>query len=230
MDNFPIEETGVAVVEQTIIPEIMNQEVPEEQAQSPSQNSSPLSCEESLELQKLERQIEDGFLHLSVMNHALLTIMEKRLYRERYGSFAEYCLQVWHLCYRRVKQIIDGAQVIRNLNPGSLLPDNEKQTRPLTCLSSEDQRIVWEILLKEKKGKKPSGREVAEAVNAHLKKSQATKISIRIEDFQRLLRIAGKEDIELLRELAVKFKEASPAYRIFSARISTLEKEGTDNG
>lgn len=201
-----LEET--ALDERTIDPEVLDPQATGERPQPPPIDVSPLSK----------------------MNFALTTIQEKRLYRENYRTFEYYCHQGWNLSCRRAKQIIDSGKVICNLNPGSPLPENEKQIRTLTFLPPEDQRIVWEMLIKEKNGKKPSGSEVAEAAKQHLKKPSSVKISMSVEDFKLLLRIAGKKDIDLLRELAGKFKESSPGYMIFTARISTIEKEGTDNG
>lgn len=73
--------------------------------------------------------------------NALLAIRDKRLYREQYGTFEEYCRGRWGLGRAHAYRLIEGASVIANLSPmGDILPTSERQARALTRLEPEQQR------------------------------------------------------------------------------------------
>ncbi len=66
-------------------------------------------------------------------------------------------------------RLIDAALVVDNLSPkclqiGDILPTNENQVRPLTKLSPEQQRSVWQQAVSEAGGKVPPGRIVKDIV------------------------------------------------------------------
>jgi protein gp37 len=74
----------------------------------------------------------------------LLEIRDSRLYRQSYRTFEDYCRERWNLSRRRAYQLIGAGEVIENVNHGSqILPENERQVRPLTDLEPAQQREVW---------------------------------------------------------------------------------------
>ena len=78
------------------------------------------------------------------MGNALLTIRDKRLYRDEFGTFETYCRERWGFTRMRASQMIAAAEVVANVNHGlQLLPTNERQIRPLTSLEPEQQREAW---------------------------------------------------------------------------------------
>lgn len=76
---------------------------------------------------------------------ALMTIRDKRLYRQDYSTFEAYCQERWGMTHRRVNQLIAATETVNSL--GTLvptLPTNERQTRPLTQLPPEQQAPAWQ--------------------------------------------------------------------------------------
>jgi hypothetical protein len=80
------------------------------------------------------------------VGQALLAIRDEKLYRGRYAAFEEYCLERWGFTNRRARMLMSAAEVLTNLQTGTMvpvLPTTERQARPLTRLEPEEQRAVW---------------------------------------------------------------------------------------
>lgn len=76
---------------------------------------STLSETEALRLGELEGRVTrgiDGFLEVG---QALIEIRERRLWRERYRTFEEYCRLRWDFTGRRARQLMAAAEVVQNL-------------------------------------------------------------------------------------------------------------------
>ncbi|MBU4357078.1 MAG: hypothetical protein KJ822_17330 [Proteobacteria bacterium] len=72
---------------------------------------------------------------------ALLTIRDRKLYREGYKNFKDYCDGKWNMGKSHANGLIRGSQVAVNLAtavalcaPCEIQPTNEYQIRPLTIL------------------------------------------------------------------------------------------------
>ncbi len=77
---------------------------------------------------------------------ALLEIRDKRLYRRNYSGFEDYCRGRWGMSRQRAHQLIEAAGIVENLSTTvDTLPASERQLRPLTQLTPEDQRKAWVI-------------------------------------------------------------------------------------
>jgi hypothetical protein len=62
---------------------------------------------------------------------ALGQIQEKRLYRQNYKTFEEYCISRWEMSRRSAYQLIEAASIHQNVRHGAqILPANEHQARP----------------------------------------------------------------------------------------------------
>lgn len=102
------------------------------------------------ELAQYEEVIEkhiDGFQKAGI---ALMAIREKKLYKDGYKTFEEYCDKRWKLKKSHAHRLMDAAQVMDNLSPngGSFapsapMPSNERQTRELAKAPPEKQPEVW---------------------------------------------------------------------------------------
>lgn len=103
---------------------------------------------EAIELQRLtqlETEIGEGLKTFIKVGSALLEIRDTRLYRLNYGTFEEYCQERWNIARRTAYQLMDAAEVVENVRHGAqILPTTERQVRPLTQLTPEDQVIVWQ--------------------------------------------------------------------------------------
>lgn len=108
-----------------------------------------LTDSEEKRLAALEVTIESGLKVFFEVGTALLEIRDSRLYRRDYKKFEDYCRVRWQLKQSRAYQLMDAASVVGNLESstnGGTLPDNERQTRPLTQLAPEEQVLVWQVV------------------------------------------------------------------------------------
>lgn len=108
-----------------------------------------LSIDERNELERCEVVIKQGLETFIEVGQALLTIREKRLYRLEFGTFEDYCRDRWGMDKRHANRLIQASETISNLGPmGPVLPQSERQTRPLTSLEPEIQKEVWTEVVK----------------------------------------------------------------------------------
>ncbi|OKH33126.1 hypothetical protein NIES2119_23970 [[Phormidium ambiguum] IAM M-71] len=103
-----------------------------------------LSEAELIELSSLEAKVEQGLKAFWEIGQALGQIRERRLYRQEYGTFDDYCINHWEMSRRSAYQLIEAARVYENVRHGAqILPANERQTRPLVTLPPEKQQEAW---------------------------------------------------------------------------------------
>lgn len=109
-----------------------------------------LTPEETEDLKNLEATVERGLRAFWEIGRALGEINTKRLYREEYKTFSEYCQNRWGISRSSAYHLIDGAKVFQNVYHGTqkILPTNERQIRPLVTLPPEQQKEVWEEVVK----------------------------------------------------------------------------------
>ncbi|GAC1472022.1 MAG: hypothetical protein NVS2B14_17370 [Chamaesiphon sp.] len=91
---------------------------------------------------------------------ALALIHEQKLYKENYRSFEEYALKRWDIKVNYAYKLINAARgtqhlctVVQDL-PFEVVPINERQARPLSCLKNpEDIKEAWIYALTISEGK-----------------------------------------------------------------------------
>lgn len=122
-----------------------------------------LTTFEQNELEQCEVVIEKGLRTFVDVGGALLKIRDKKLYRQDYPTFEEYCEDKWNFTDRRARMYIDASRAIGNLKSGTmvpLLPQNERQARPLTKLDPEEQQEAWQRVIETA----PEGKITAKVV------------------------------------------------------------------
>ena len=105
-----------------------------------------LNIDESHELERCEIVIKQGLQTFIEVGQALMTIREKRLYRIGFKTFEDYCVGRWGMVQQSATRLIRAYETVTNLQSepmGSVLPQSERQTRPLTSLEPEIQKEVW---------------------------------------------------------------------------------------
>ena len=142
-----------------------------------------LSEEEQQRLVQLEQDIRQAFY---VAGAALLEIRDRRLYRQDFASFEEYCQSRFTLTRRSVDYLIAASSVVKNLlrtkeiiqvrTNGSqvlsfVLPTSERQVRPLAKLEPQKQVEVWHKAVEIAGEKVPSGKIVKNLVD-QIKRTQ----------------------------------------------------------
>lgn len=129
-----------------------------------------LSTRERRAFQRAETTIAKGMKAFVAVGLALREIRDRRLYREHYGTFAEYCARRWEISRPRGYELCAAAEVVENLSAIAdirLLPENEAQTRPLTRLKEPSQwREAWHSAVKVATAEKRSvtARDTEDAV------------------------------------------------------------------
>jgi hypothetical protein len=140
-----------------------------------------LSPDEARELDICEGLIEEGLSKSVGVALALVTVRDKRLYRESFDTFEEYVESRWGVGVRQAQRLCVLANFTKSLEnyagdatPGShlVLPSNEKQVRALNRLPSEAERIsAWREACRvaaARPGGKPTAKEVERVVDGRL--------------------------------------------------------------
>jgi hypothetical protein len=148
-------------------PETVPAETEPTTPQSLLRPSLPLTADEYARLLKCEAIIGEGLQTFIEVGNALLEVRDSKLYRQTHVTFEEYCAERCGISYRRAKQLMDAAQVVKNVNNCSdFPPTHESQVRPLTRLEPQQQREVWEMVTQGDPN--PPARKVEQAANAVL--------------------------------------------------------------
>lgn len=129
---------------------------------TPTTTLTPLTIAEQGELIELELIISRGMRTTLETGRALRKIRDKRLYKSRHTSFEAYCLAAWKFTDARANQLIAASYVADDLQKDTtrVVPQNEKQLRPLVELSESDRREAWEAAV-ETAGGQPRAEQVA---------------------------------------------------------------------
>jgi len=124
-----------------------------------------LSRQEQQELAALESTIQRNLSSFYEIGIALMTIRDKRLYRDGFDTFEHYCRERWQFSMRHAERLMLSSQVIENTRPIGRIPENESQARPLTKLEPEQQKEVWEKAVQTAPEGKITARHVQKIVN-----------------------------------------------------------------
>ena len=141
-----------------------------------SAQSSTLTDAEALELSSLEATVERSLKAFWEIGQALRQIRDRRLYRQDFSTFEDYCTNRWEMSRRSAYQLIEAATVYENVRHGAqILPANERQVRPLTALPSQEQPRAWAQAVSTAPNGKLTAFHVARVVEEHQKKISRNK-------------------------------------------------------
>jgi len=109
-----------------------------------------INDEDARELECHELVIGSALRSSIAMAVSLAAIREKKLYKTVLGfnTFESYCQDRWEIAARRARDLINTADVLQSLKIGSMepiLPQNERQIRPLLSVPAESRARIWEI-------------------------------------------------------------------------------------
>lgn len=100
------------------------------------------------ELTEHENIIEHGLKTFAEVGQSLQVIRDKKLYRQKFDTFENYCRERWSISRPRAYQLMDAATINKNLSTiVDKLPTTESQARELTSLEPEEQIRVWEQVI-----------------------------------------------------------------------------------
>ena len=134
---------------------------------TPSWLTTRLSKDERSDLKRCERIIKRGSKVFIQVSEALMEIRDKRLYRENYPTFDEYCKDKWGFTARHGQRLLAAKEVADNVRPIGRIPDHESQARPMVGLPPETQREVWQEAVESADDGKITAERVAEIAEPH---------------------------------------------------------------
>jgi hypothetical protein len=114
----------------------------ESEKQSPS---ATLSDEERKLYEEHQKFITAHFETFAEVGERLADIRDRKLYREEFKTFEEFCRTRWKITRRRANQLIQGAEVIQQLlaKTGTVVPENHSETGtivPQTALPTTERQ------------------------------------------------------------------------------------------
>ncbi len=119
---------------------------------------------------RAERTIARGLRSFLEVGLALKEIRDNRLYRQHYSTFEEYCARRWDFSRPRAYELVAASEVVADLSAMAdigLLPESERQARPLTRLKDPaERRRAWHTAVRtaEAEGRAVTARDAEEAV------------------------------------------------------------------
>jgi hypothetical protein len=148
--------------------------------------TSELSVEESQRLVELETTIEAGFASFVRVGLALIEIRNRRLYRQNFPTFDEYCRRTWGFDSGYAYMLIRSAKAADNLKDCAVQPTKNNALRPLLYLEPSEQRAIWQLASED--GKEPKHPKVYALVRELMgykrqppKTPQVTPPAVRVE-------------------------------------------------
>lgn len=104
-----------------------------------------LTPEEAAIYAECKRVVADGMAEFVKIGNALLTISDKRLYREEYSTFEEFCQAEYEISASRAYRLCAGAETVKVLPNGQQSQvKNERQARELSKAAPEQREEVLE--------------------------------------------------------------------------------------
>lgn len=179
-----------------------------------------LDAEEAEELEKCEAIIDKGWTTFLEVGRALVTIRDKRLYRDHYHAFEDYCRERCHHSRTHVDRLIKAAEVDAELTPIGVKLEKESQLRELAGLKHEQiqsagkkikelagdreitAKVIREVVAEYKPAKR---REKKRRKNAQAKTS-AVKPLLKLLD--QADAAANKNDIKAVKQVLVKLRKS----------------------
>lgn len=131
-----------------------------------------ITLDERSRLYQLEETIRQGLNTFVDVGNALLEIRDKRLYRQEYSTFEEYCREQWNIKRQRAYELMGAADVVKNLSEISdKLPLRESHVAPLASLEPEEQVEAWKRVITST----PEGKVTASIVLKAVKEVEREK-------------------------------------------------------
>jgi hypothetical protein len=136
-----------------------------------------LTIDERAELEFLENRIEQALTIATAASITLATCLDeihsKKLYKA-YGTLDNYCRERWQRGRQWGYQLIEAARTMRNLMDSEnvrrgvqMLPESERQVRPLAKLEPEQQREAWSKAIETAPNGKVTAAHVQSVVDSY---------------------------------------------------------------
>jgi hypothetical protein len=109
----------------------------------------PLTTQEKIRKEVLERVVEHGLVQFLEVGKALAELRSSRLYRTHYATFTDYVRARFNLARSSIDQLVRSSQTAQCLLDNGLdLPEgtNEATIRPITALPGDELKVAcWQF-------------------------------------------------------------------------------------
>jgi hypothetical protein len=219
--------------------------------------SAPLKSDLTMDEQARKEQLELVIKSANDMNaravQALTEIRDKRLYRNKYATFEDYCRLRWGHSRAQINREIAAAHVVEVLAPIGAKIENESVARPLVGLTDEQMVAAFEVA-KEQAGDKPLTAKIIRKAAAQFKperpakpvveKSRNTTRPVLDPVFQQLAKVEQAalackskrvlKEVSALRELLLQLAqtnaEVNPASEVPAVETSVVPIDAVVDG
>jgi hypothetical protein len=157
------------------------------QSQSVVIENVPLTEDEESRLARCENTIKQGLQTFYEVGNALAEIRDERLYRKTHNAFDDYCQARWGMSKTHANRLIASANTVDRLAPMGVIPESERQTRPITRLEPEDQPIVWQRAVETAPNGKVTAAHVEQTVREWKSDDQNVFTDPEAEQYQELI-------------------------------------------
>ena len=142
-----------------------------------SNDPNSLDETETLELINLEATVEKSLRTFVEIGLALRSIRDKRLYRANYATFEDYCINRWEISRTSSYQLIAASSLIEHFvrHGAQIVPNSERQIRPLTSLAPEEQLTCWHQAVETAPEGKITSSHVAQVVRDYKQQIKESK-------------------------------------------------------
>lgn len=120
-----------------------------------------LTAVQSARKTELETIIKNGVQSFREVGEALAEVKASGLYRDEYGTFEDYCRDKWNLSRSRGYQLIEAANIARNVSKILDIP-TDTAAREFVKASPKDQKKAARAIAKS--GKRATAKNVKAAV------------------------------------------------------------------
>jgi hypothetical protein len=108
--------------------------------------------------------------------------------REGWKALGYESWEKWGMSKTHANRLISSAEVRENLTPMGVVPTSERQTRPITSLPPDQQRDVWEEVVRTAPAGKVTARHVEKVVSDFT--DHGTKSTVAVSDAMVFARMA----------------------------------------
>lgn len=140
---------------------------------------TPLTPEEAKRRVELEGVISAGVTTFKAVGEALAEISNKRLYRQDYPTFQQYCEKEWKFGADYAFRLIRGSETAALVEKAGLpAPKSEAAVRSLSSLPPEKREEAYREASEESGGGAPNATAVKKAVEKRAAKAPASKLDV----------------------------------------------------
>jgi N6-adenosine-specific RNA methylase IME4 len=186
---------------------------------------------EQSKYQRLKQKCKSAWIDFA---NAIIEIRDTKLYRIEYDTFEDFCNSELGITDNYARRLVASAEVFDNLKSvpiGTVLPNTESQTRPLTKLEPELQPFVWANVVEENEN--ITAKKVEETVDEYEALNEALRTEKRVEvnifnpnpanpvisqKLQRLSQLPLNEQIKEVKQIAKEIKESENKEKIEQRR------------